>query len=130
MTVLDSRDRLTGQLAGLISALPQETYAAAAAGLQSLGWRPPADLATTVALLAEHQFLEDEDGDGWNEPRWHRFSCLCRKVEYAEWTQRDPQNSGLAEFLEEGHHDSLQLHNAHLAQVLVSAGGGVGPGEG
>lgn len=125
MTDFSSRDQLSGQLAGLIPALPQTTYQETADGLQSLGWRPPADLAATAAVLAGHSFVEDEDGDGWNEPRWRRFSCLCRKANYAEWTQRDPQNTGLHEFLEEGHHDALQLHNTHLAEVLVAAGGGV-----
>jgi hypothetical protein len=124
-SVFTSRDLLTGHLAALIPALPQATYQATADGLQTLGWRPPADLAATLALMAGHAFVEDEDGDGWTEPRWHRFSCLCRKAEYAEWTQRDPQNSGLSEFLEEGHYDSIQLHNAHLAAVLLAAGGGV-----
>lgn len=124
MTDLSSRDLLTGQLAGLIPSLPEATYQQTADGLQSLGWRPPADLDATVAVLAGHSFVEDEDGDGWHEPRWRRFSCRCRKV-YGEWTQRDPQNTGLQEFLEEGHYDALQLHNAHLAEVLLTAGGGV-----
>ena len=116
---------LVSHLAALIPALPQTTYESAADGLITLGHRAAADVAATVALLAEHSFVEDEDGDGWNEPRWRRFSCLCRKAEYAEWTQRDPQHTGLAEFLEEGHHDALQLHHAHLAEVLIAAGGGV-----
>ena len=125
MTEHNTRDVFAGHLAALIPALTQATYEAAADGLITLGHRPAADPAATVALLAEHSFVEDEDGDGWDEPRWHRFYCLCRKVEYAEWTQRDPQNSGLSEFLEEGHHDAVKLHHAHVAEVLVAAGGGV-----
>lgn len=84
-----------------------------------------ADASATEALLAQHSFLEDEDGDGWNEPRTREYRCSCTKARYGEWTQRDPEMTGLSVFLEEGWHDAMPLHHKHVAQVLIAAGGGI-----
>lgn len=101
-------------------AAPQRTLEAAADGLIALGWRPAADPSVTKEILTEHSFLEDDDGDGWNEPRSYRYSCSCTKAEYALWVQKDPEMTGLSVFLEEGRYDAMALHHAHVAAVLAS----------
>lgn len=122
---LHSRDALTGHLAALVPGLPQDIYQLASEGLHTIGWRPAADHSSTEELLTEHSFTEDEDGDGWNEPLSHSYSCSCSKVQYAQWIQSDPVMTGLTEFREEGRFDAMALHHAHLAQVLLDAGGGI-----
>ncbi|WP_193593984.1 hypothetical protein [Paenarthrobacter sp. YJN-5] len=72
-----------------------------------------------LAVLAGHVFIEDEDGDGWNEPRAFWYRCSCSRREYAEWTQKDPQMTGLEEFQTEGHDAALELHHAHVATILT-----------
>lgn len=123
--VFSSRDILTGHLAALLNGLPQHALEAAADGLIGLGWRPAADPSVTEEALIEHSFMEDDDGDGWNEPRSYCYSCSCTKAEYASWTQRDPEMTGLSAFLEEGRYDAMALHHTHVAEVLLTAGGGV-----
>lgn len=113
-----SQDILTGHLAGLIPGLSQATLETAAEGLSSLGYSRP-DPSTLKDRLAVHDFIQDEDGDGWNEPRAVWYHCSCRKVQYAEWTQKDPGLTGLEEFLSEGYTDALELHHAHVAEILT-----------
>ena len=113
-----ARDTLAGHLAALIPGLPQAALEAAADGLTTLGYLRP-DPADVMAQLAAHHFVEDEDGDGWNEPRVYWYRCLCTKREYAEWTQKDPDLTGLEEFKSEGYDAALKLHHAHVAQVLT-----------
>lgn len=112
------RDVLAGHLAAVIPALPPTTLESAADGLTILGYRRP-DYAATLALLSAHIFLEESDGDGWNEPRVCWYRCSCTKREYAEWTQKDPELTGLEEFQSEGYDAALDLHHAHVAQVLT-----------
>lgn len=119
------RDILTGHLAAFIPALRQDVYEAAAAELIALGWRPAASASVTEEILTEHSFMEDEDGDGWNEPRSRAYSCSCTKARYREWTQKDPEMTGLSVFLDEGWHDAMALHHTHVAEVLLLAGGGI-----
>lgn len=72
-----------------------------------------------LAVLAGHVFIEDEDGDGWNEPHSLWYRCSCSPREYAEWTQKDPQMTGLEELQSEGHDAALELHHTHLATILT-----------
>lgn len=119
------RDVLAGQLAGLIPSLPHGAYETAADGLIALGWRPAPDASVTEEILTEHSFLEDDDGDGWNEPSSYCYSCSCTNAQYGKWMQKDPEMTGLADFLEEGRYDAMALHHAHVAEVLLAAGGGI-----
>lgn len=96
------RDVLAGQLAALLPPLPQATYESVADGLIGLGCWPAPDAAATLALLSAHSFVEDIEGDGWNAPEVWEYRCLCRKS-YAQWTQTDPDMTGLAAFREGGH---------------------------
>lgn len=111
-------DILAGHLAALLPGLPQATLEAAAEGLTSLGYRV-ADPAAVKAQLAAHVFMEDEDGDGWNEPRSFWYRCSCSRREYAEWTQKDPEMTGLEEFQSEGHDTALELHHTHVTEILT-----------
>lgn len=124
-TGFTSRDLLTGQLAALINGLPQGGLEVAADGLIALGWRPAADPSVTEEILTEHSFTEDDDGDGWNEPRSYGYSCSCTKAQYGQWVQKDPEMTGLSVFLEEGRYDAMALHHTHVAEVLLAAGGGI-----
>jgi len=112
------RDVLAGHLAAVIPALPQAVLGSAADGLTALGYRRP-DYAATLALLSAHSFLEEDEGDGWNEPRLCRYVCSCQQVEYASWELKDPGMTGLSEFQQEGHLDAMDLHHAHVAAVLT-----------
>ncbi|HEX9227577.1 MAG TPA: hypothetical protein VF885_13115 [Arthrobacter sp.] len=114
------RDVLAGHLAAVIPAMPQTALESAADGLATLGYRLP-DYAATLALISAHHFLEEDDGDGWNEPRVCWYRCSCGQREYAEWTQKDPELTGLEEFQSEGHDAALALHHAHVAEVLTGA---------
>lgn len=124
-TGFTTRDVLSGQLAALLPALPQAALETAADSLIALGWRPAPDLSVTEEILAEHSFTEEDEGDGWNEPRSCRYCCSCQKVEYAAWMQADPDMTGLADFQQEGWFDAMALHHAHVAEVLLAAGGGI-----
>lgn len=95
-----------------------ETHAAD--GLIALGWRPAADPSVTDELLTEHSFMEDDDGDGRNEPRSYRYSCSCTKADYALWVQTDPGTTGYQNFREEGRYDAMELHHAHVAEILAA----------
>lgn len=119
------RDLLTGHLAVLVPALPQTAYASAADGLLALGWRPAADPSVTEEILTEHSFMEDDEGDGWDEPRSYAYSCSCTKAKYALWMQKDPEMTGLSVFLEEGRCEAMALHHTHVAGVLLAVGGGI-----
>jgi hypothetical protein len=112
------RDTLTGHLAALIPGQPQSALEAAADGLIALGYRAP-DPAAVKATLDAHQFMEEEDGNGWSEPRSATYLCSCRALEYGEWMQRDPEHSGLEEFKTEGWDAAIALHHAHVAQILT-----------
>lgn len=112
------RDVLTGHLAALLPALPQASLEAAADGLSTLGYRL-ADPAAVKATLDAHLFITEEDGDGWNEPRWAAYRCLCNHEEYVQWMQRDPELSGLEEFQSEGHDAATALHHAHVTEILT-----------
>jgi hypothetical protein len=114
------RDVLTGHLAALLPALPQDALEAAADGLVSLGYRRP-DPTAVMASLDAHHFVEESDGDGWNEPRVCWYRCSCKKLEYAEWVQKDPELTGLEEFQTEGHDAALDLHHAHVAEILTGS---------
>ncbi|MET4143865.1 hypothetical protein [Arthrobacter sp. UYCo732] len=81
--------------------------------------------SVTEEILTEHSFMEHGDGDGWNEPRSHEYSCSCDQAQYGQWMQRDPEMTGLSVFLKEGRHDAMALHHAHVAGLLLAAGGGV-----
>lgn len=117
---LTPRDILTGYLSALLPALPQAALETAADGLTSLGYRTP-DPAAVKATLDAHLFVEEEDGDGWNEPRNACYRCSCSRREYAEWIQRDPEHSGLEEFKTEGHDAAIALHHAHVTEILTGA---------
>jgi hypothetical protein len=116
---LTSSDVLAGQIAALLPALPQGAYEAAAEGLIALGWRLAPDRSVTEEILTEHSFVVEDEGDGWNEPATWWYSCSCTKAEYAQWTQTDPDMTGLAEFQQEGREDAMALHHAHVAQILT-----------
>lgn len=112
------RDALAGHLAAVIPALPQGALESAADGHTTLGYRRP-DAAAVMAHLGAHHFMEETDGDGWNEPRVCWYRCSCKKLEYAEWTQKDPDMTGLGEFQSEGYDAALKLHHAHVAEILT-----------
>jgi len=112
------RDHLAGHLAALIPGVPQNALEAAAYGLTTLGCLQP-DYSATLALLSAHSFLEDDEGDGWNEPRLCRYVCSCQQAEYLTWEQRNPDMTGLAEFQQEGRLDAMDMHHAHVAQILT-----------
>ncbi len=112
------RDVLTGHLAALVPGQPQTVLEAAADGLSTLGYRL-LDPAAVKATLDAHQFITEEDGDGWNEPRWATYRCACSRQEYAGWMQRDPELSGLEEFQGDGHDAATALHHAHVTEILT-----------
>jgi hypothetical protein len=115
------RDILTGQLAALLPGLFQSTLTTVADGLISLGWRPAADASVTEEILSDHSFEQLDEGDGHNEPAVWWYGCSCRQVTYAEWTQQDPDMTGLSEFHQEGREDAMALHHAHVAEILAGA---------
>ena len=117
-STLTPRDLLTGHLAALVPGQPQAVLEAATDGLSTLGYRL-LDPATVKATLDAHQFITGEDGDGWNEPRWAIYRCLCNHREYVQWMQRDPECSGLEEFQGEGHDAAIALHHAHVTEMLT-----------
>lgn len=117
---LSPRDILVGHLAALLPGLPQAALEAAAEGLTSLGYRVP-DPAAVKAQLAGHDFIQEEDGDGWNEPRVFWYRCSCSNREYAEWVQKDPGLTGLEEFQTEGYDAALELHHAHVTEILTGS---------
>jgi hypothetical protein len=121
---LTPRDLLTGHLAALIPGQPQAALEAAADGFSTLGYRL-LDPAAVKATLDAHQFIAEEDGDGWNEPRWASYRCFCNHKEYVQWMQRDPECSGLEEFQGEGHDAATALHHAHVTEMLT----GTAPAE-
>ncbi len=96
----------------------QSELEAAVDVLTTLGYRRP-DHTVTLALLRDHTFLEEDEGDGWNEPRSFRYVCSCQQIEYAAWMQKDPDMTGLAEFQQEGREDAMELHHAHVARILT-----------
>lgn len=115
---LAPRDILTGHLAALLPALPQAALESAADGLSALGYRL-LDPAAVKAALDAHQFMEEEDGDGWNEPRNAAYRCSCSRREYVEWIQVDPEHTGLEAFKTEGHDTAIALHHAHVTEILT-----------
>lgn len=106
-----------GALAALFPGSPQPELEVAVDVLATLGYRKP-DHTATLALLREHSFLEESDGDGWNEPRSCRYVCSCKQVEYAIWMKSDPDLTGLAAF-QERQPDAMELHHAHVAGILT-----------
>lgn len=111
-------DVLTGHPAALLPVLPQASLEAAADGLSTLGYRV-LDPSAVKSTLDAHMFITEEDGDGWNEPRWAAYRCLCKHREYVQWMQRDPELSGLEEFQSEGHYAATALHHAHVTEILT-----------
>jgi hypothetical protein len=118
------RDVLVGQLAALLPGIFQSTLETVADGLITLGYGLP-DPAAVMVQLGAHQFVEEEDGDGWIEPRACWYRCSCSKREYSGWTQIDPALTGLEEFRSEGYGAALKLHHAHVVAIIT----GIAPAE-
>jgi hypothetical protein len=106
------RDALAGHLAAVIPGLPQEALESAAVGLTTLGYRQP-DYAATLTLLGEHTFLEEDEGDGWDEQRVCWYRCSCKKVETPMYPDRARR---VCEF-QQGAYDGP--HHAHVAEILT-----------
>lgn len=70
-----------------------------------------AHLIWAHAAGAEHVLELDIDGDGWNEPFTHRYTCRCGH-DLAEWTQTEPEQTGCPDPA-----DMLLAWHAHVASA-------------